>query len=237
VPFDEFLAGELHLLDGIRPEQLGDERIWQRVLEFNQDPAAWEPPAVPIEVVEISGPHGGIPVRLYGRREAATALLWLHGGGFLAGDLDMPAAHVVATELAARRTPSSPRSCSTTRTPPGGGCATSASRRCGSGSQEHGQLRSPVHRISGRGGLCTAPTDSRLPSSGAVGGSRWDRTGWLVGPVDAERFSWGSGGLGPLSRHDEAPRSALLSGHGGLRDSWTILGRIRTAYLQLRAQS
>jgi hypothetical protein len=110
VPFDEFLAGELHLLDGIRPEQLGDERIWQRVLEFNQDPAAWEPPAVPIEVVEISGPHGGIPVRLYGRREAATALLWLHGGGFLAGDLDMPAAHVVATELAARRTPSSPRS-------------------------------------------------------------------------------------------------------------------------------
>jgi acetyl esterase/lipase len=41
-------------------------------------------------------------VRLYGRRDATCALLWLHGGGFLAGDLDMPEADMVATELAAR---------------------------------------------------------------------------------------------------------------------------------------
>jgi hypothetical protein len=39
-----------------------------------------------------------------------------------------------------------------------------------------------------------------------------------------ERFSWGFRGLGPLSKHDEAPRSALLSGHGSLRVSWAILG-------------
>lgn len=46
------------------------------------------------------GPHGSVPLRVY-RASAPTALLlWLHGGGFISGDLDMAEADGVATRLA-----------------------------------------------------------------------------------------------------------------------------------------
>jgi len=54
----------------------------------------------------ITGPHGSIPVRVYpasgGAIGAAPGLVWLHGGGFAHGDLDMPEADWVASQLAAR---------------------------------------------------------------------------------------------------------------------------------------
>jgi len=55
----------------------------------------------------LAGPHGPLPVRVY-RPDAAEdapavpGLVWAHGGGFAAGDLDMPEADGVARELAAR---------------------------------------------------------------------------------------------------------------------------------------
>ena len=46
------------------------------------------------------------PVRVYRPPGAASrevpGLLWMHGGAFVAGDLDMPEAHVVSAELASR---------------------------------------------------------------------------------------------------------------------------------------
>ena len=42
----------------------------------------------------------GVPVRTYGA--AGQTVVWMHGGGFSAGDLDMPEAHVVARELVTR---------------------------------------------------------------------------------------------------------------------------------------
>ncbi|MFJ3673285.1 alpha/beta hydrolase [Streptomyces sp. NPDC090106] len=51
----------------------------------------------------VPGPHGPVPVRLYRPATAPrTALLWMHGGGFRAGSLDMPEAHDVSLALAAR---------------------------------------------------------------------------------------------------------------------------------------
>lgn len=51
----------------------------------------------------VAGPHGPVPIRRYEQRGAATsALVWVHGGAFLAGDLDMPEAHRVSLVLAAR---------------------------------------------------------------------------------------------------------------------------------------
>lgn len=56
----------------------------------------------------LAGPHGPLPVRIY--RPAAAddtgaarvGIVWAHGGGFAAGDLDMPEADGVARGLAAR---------------------------------------------------------------------------------------------------------------------------------------
>ena len=64
---------------------------------------------VDVTDVKIPGRHGDIPARGY--RGAPTgsptgaALIWAHGGGFVAGDLDMPEAHWVAVELARRGIP------------------------------------------------------------------------------------------------------------------------------------
>ncbi|WP_411700931.1 alpha/beta fold hydrolase [Conyzicola sp.] len=48
----------------------------------------------------VSSTIAGVPVRTYG--SSGPTLVWLHGGGFAAGDLDMPEADVVARELVAR---------------------------------------------------------------------------------------------------------------------------------------
>ncbi len=59
--------------------------------------------------IRIDGPHGRlVPARLY--RDAAApasgrALVWVHGGAFIGGYLDMPEANWVALELAARGIP------------------------------------------------------------------------------------------------------------------------------------
>lgn len=50
----------------------------------------------------IPGPHGTVPIRVYPAAAPRAALLWLHGGGFIAGDLDMPEAKWVASMLAER---------------------------------------------------------------------------------------------------------------------------------------
>jgi acetyl esterase/lipase len=57
--------------------------------------------------VTIAGRHGEIPARGYrGATQAiGAALIWAHGGGFVAGDLDMPEAHWVGVELARRGIP------------------------------------------------------------------------------------------------------------------------------------
>jgi acetyl esterase len=61
---------------------------------------------VGISEVDVTGPHGPVPARLYRSAAASgSALVWVHGGGFVAGDLEMPEANWVAMELAARGIP------------------------------------------------------------------------------------------------------------------------------------
>lgn len=59
--------------------------------------------------IRIDGPHGRlVPARLYRDAAAAAsgrALVWVHGGAFIGGHLDMPEANWVALELAARGIP------------------------------------------------------------------------------------------------------------------------------------
>ncbi len=60
--------------------------------------------SVEMRDVTIAGPHGDVSGRVYRhpteRRD--TAIVWVHGGAFMGGDLDMPEAHWVSLALAAR---------------------------------------------------------------------------------------------------------------------------------------
>ncbi|WP_037677318.1 alpha/beta hydrolase fold domain-containing protein [Streptomyces griseus] len=104
MPLDPFLAEKLHLLEGLSWEDAqNDPEAMARLTEYFRDPGEWRMPDVSIEDRTVPGPHGAVPVRLYTPRdEPRRALLWLHGGGFMGGDTDMPEAHVVSAELAAR---------------------------------------------------------------------------------------------------------------------------------------
>ncbi|THV23524.1 alpha/beta hydrolase [Glycomyces paridis] len=81
----------------------GTEAAEAFVRAHQGDPADWDTTGIAIEDTAIEGPHGPIPVRVYRPDgDAAGALLWAHGGGFLAGDVDMYEGHVVSVELARR---------------------------------------------------------------------------------------------------------------------------------------
>jgi acetyl esterase/lipase len=60
--------------------------------------------AVIVTELSIAGPHGTIPVRHYGTGTSASApaLVWMHGGAYALGDLDMAEGDWVSRELAAR---------------------------------------------------------------------------------------------------------------------------------------
>lgn len=65
---------------------------------------SYQPPLVDVGERTIPGPHGGIPLRVYRPRAKGSGigLIWLHGGGFTSGDLDMPESDTVARELCQR---------------------------------------------------------------------------------------------------------------------------------------
>lgn len=59
--------------------------------------------AVTVRDVDIDSVHGKVPARMYDpETPSGVALVWVHGGAFIAGDLDMPESNWVALELAAR---------------------------------------------------------------------------------------------------------------------------------------
>ncbi|SKC37846.1 alpha/beta hydrolase [Okibacterium fritillariae] len=59
-----------------------------------------------IEVTDsvVPGPHGGVPIRHYvdpGHPRPAAHVVWVHGGGFIRGSLELPESDQVARALAA----------------------------------------------------------------------------------------------------------------------------------------
>ena len=103
MPLDPWLAARVHLIAGLRWEELDGSAAAARMAAFQQDPGEWSLPDVRVEDRAVDGPHGRIPVRTYApQARPRGALLWVHGGGFGSGSLDMRESHVVAAELAAR---------------------------------------------------------------------------------------------------------------------------------------
>jgi acetyl esterase len=99
-------ADRFYLLDGIPSIQAAmvDPELDRRMREYMEPPLG-PVPDVATRDLTIDGPHGPVPVRVY---EPATggadrpALLWLHGGAFMFGDLDMPEADLTAREICTR---------------------------------------------------------------------------------------------------------------------------------------
>ncbi|WP_165310707.1 alpha/beta hydrolase fold domain-containing protein [Microbacterium protaetiae] len=62
---------------------------------------------VAVTDVPVSGPHGAVPARLYRdpAQPARNAFVWVHGGAFFGGTLDMPESNWVGLELAAHGIP------------------------------------------------------------------------------------------------------------------------------------
>jgi acetyl esterase len=94
------------LLDGIDSfEQLmTDPALEARFHQFMQWREAAPPPEADVEDLTVPGPHGPVPVRVYrpATGGARPCLVWMHGGAFRFGDLDMPEADRTAREVCAR---------------------------------------------------------------------------------------------------------------------------------------
>lgn len=105
MPVDPYLAARLPLLEGLEFSALSDPVLLQRFLQFYSDDFEWSVPRnVRVSDERVAGVDGSsLPIRVYRPDgEPRVALLWVHGGGFQGGNLDMPESHVVSAELAHR---------------------------------------------------------------------------------------------------------------------------------------
>jgi acetyl esterase len=109
LPIHPWLTEKLELIRDIPTFDVAfaDPQSAARFMLFNEDPQAWTPPAdVVSERATAEGPHGPVPLRIF-RPETradspASALLWMHGGGFVVGSVDDTESVIPASELAAR---------------------------------------------------------------------------------------------------------------------------------------
>ena len=89
-------------------ELLADPSGVNRLEAFSGAGLPYVPPDVPMVVTHAPGPNGSVPLRVYGplRGNAfdggVPGLVWLHGGGFGGGDVQMREADQLARELVAR---------------------------------------------------------------------------------------------------------------------------------------
>lgn len=102
MPVHPVMAAKFPLLDGVTSFErfVTDPAFRDRFAQFTASPAG-PPPAVDTRDEAVAGPHGPVPVRIYGVGDG-PCLVWLHGGAFQMGDLDMPEADWVARDLVGR---------------------------------------------------------------------------------------------------------------------------------------
>jgi acetyl esterase/lipase len=114
MPVHPAIAARFHHLDGIRSfrEAFTDPAQRQQIDRFTSWTPAQPPPTVQVRTEAVDGPHGPVPVRVYLPPESDTerpgpvlqrpCLVWMHGGGFVGGDLDMQEADWTAREVCDR---------------------------------------------------------------------------------------------------------------------------------------
>lgn len=103
MPIHDELTARFGLLEGIESPMhaMSDPELDRRMREYMEPPLG-PAPDVPTRDLTVDGPHGPVPVRLYGAGSGGPAFVWIHGGAFMFGDLDMPEADRTAREVCAR---------------------------------------------------------------------------------------------------------------------------------------
>ena len=103
------IAAKLPLLSGITSweELFTDPAKREQADLFARPDIPYTPPVVRIEERTATGPHGPVPVRVYRPADVVSTtgrsgLVWMHGGAFVGGDLDMPESDWVAREVCSR---------------------------------------------------------------------------------------------------------------------------------------
>jgi acetyl esterase len=101
-PMDDWLTTAIDALErdpaaaaGMSPPSITTAELVERFPDLG---------SVTITTHIIDGPHGPIEARAYRRSDSpiGPGIVWVHGGAFLFGDLDMPEANWVGLTLAAR---------------------------------------------------------------------------------------------------------------------------------------
>ena len=110
LPIHAAMSSRFPLLEGVPSMQalMEDPRYAQVRDEFGAHPD-YQVPDVRVRSDVAPGPHGPVPVRVYDDDGASASasgtrpcLVWMHGGAFMAGSLDMPEADWTSRELARR---------------------------------------------------------------------------------------------------------------------------------------
>ncbi len=110
---DHELAGVMEHVAGVETfaELLSIPSGPDRLEAFSGGRLDYSVPEMPIHAVLAPGPNGPVPIRVYGTAvpgkpgdpdAGVPGLVWLHGGGFAGGDLDMREADQLAREVAQR---------------------------------------------------------------------------------------------------------------------------------------
>ena len=107
MPIHPAIASNFHLLEGLTSFEaaMADPDQRARLDEFMAITGAPLPPQVETRDETAPGPHGPVPVRVYLPADDATdrpALVWVHGGAFVGGDLEMPEADWTARQICER---------------------------------------------------------------------------------------------------------------------------------------
>jgi acetyl esterase/lipase len=108
MPLDALIGERARLLAGYSFEEIvaGGPAVAAAQRDFFAPAPGYAAPDVRVVDRSAPGPHGDVGVRVYRRDDddggLGPGLVWLHGGGFRAGDLDMPEADAVARELCDR---------------------------------------------------------------------------------------------------------------------------------------
>jgi acetyl esterase/lipase len=107
VPIHPTIATKLHLLEGLTSYETAMADPAQRALldEFMSITGAPPPPDVQTRSDNAPGPLGPVPVRVYlpaDGGENRPCLVWMHGGAFLGGDLEMPEADWTSRQVCER---------------------------------------------------------------------------------------------------------------------------------------